>query len=80
MVEIGILYIKANSYFFVIFIEDGVSAINIEKNDNFVGGISIEKAKYKQFKFLSQIYIPITGEEFNSRQKRKILKFLFKEF
>jgi len=79
MIEIGILYKKQNPDYFVLFIQDGLG-INIIIDENYSHNIGLEKQRFKLFKDLKQQYIPDNGERFTLKQKRKILKFLFKEF
>lgn len=77
--EIGILYSRPHKNYFTLFVKDGVG-MNIILDENYSWGIIVEKTKFKPLNRLQQSYTPDSGEKFTTRQKRKILSFLFKEF
>lgn len=67
-----------NPDYFTLFIKDGLG-IRIAIDGNYANNLGIEKQKFKLFKDLKQQYTPDNGERFTRKQKKIILKFLFKE-
>lgn len=78
-IETGILYKRPSPSYYTLFVKNGLG-LNIVVDENYVWGIMIEKNKFKSLDKLQQTYIPDGGDKFTIKQKRKILKFLFKEF